>query len=137
MSIINKINFKKSDQKFNDGRKLLESTIKGNFTREQIKKDLDTLAKSFNNKDISLGIACRYHNVAKWSPALFRASNTHMMLWDGSDSPETAEAYRNDTIDTIHVFVLENKNQVEHTHQKPNLGTKKQVGIKYLFPNIK
>jgi hypothetical protein len=41
-----------------------------------------------------------------------------MEVWDPNDSPPTAEAFRNDYIDCIHVFALEHPEQVVHSYYR-------------------
>ena len=110
MSFIEKLNFVKSNAVFADGRKMLEAKLSGHFKRDQLLDGINDFANEFNDKNVQIGIAAHYKNIKKWSPALISSSNQKISLWDCSDSPETAEAYRNDSIDYIHVFVIENKN---------------------------
>jgi len=60
-----------------------------------------------------MGISCHYKNFNKWTPALVSRTNQEISIWDASDSPETAELYRNDAIDHIYVTVIENKNFID------------------------
>lgn len=110
MSFIEKLNFVKSNAVFADGRKMLEAKLSGHLKRDQLLDGINDFANEFNDKNVQIGIAAHYKNIKKWSPALISSSNQKISLWDCSDSPETAEAYRNDSIDYIHVFVIENKN---------------------------
>jgi len=120
MSLLDKLKFKNSNTKFADGRKLVEASLTGKFTRDNILKNINSLAAQFEDEHVQLGAAIHYKGVNKWAPALFRKSTQHMMIWDPSDSPETAEAYRNDTIDTVHFFVLEDKEKVhKDKYRKP------------------
>ena len=117
MSFIEKLNFKKSDVVFEDGRKMLVARLPGNFKREDLKKGINTFAKEFNSKDVQMGISCHYKNLNRWAPALVSRTNQEIGIWDSSDSPETAELYRNDAIDYIYVTVIENKNFIDkHKH---------------------
>ena len=111
MSFIGKLDFKKSEKtRFADGRKLLEAKLGGKFTREELSKGINAFAKEFNSKDVQIGISAHYKKVNKWTPALISSSAHKIAVWDSSDSPETEEAYQNDTIDYIHVFAIESKN---------------------------
>jgi len=111
MSFIGKLDFKKNEKiKFADGKKLVEAKLKGNFSRDELIKGINSFAKEFNSKDVQIGISTHYKNVNKWCPALISSSDQKIAVWDSSDSPETEEAYRNDSIDYIHVFAIENKN---------------------------
>jgi len=44
MSFIEKLNFKKSDVVFEDGRKMLVGRLSGNFKREDLKKGINAFA---------------------------------------------------------------------------------------------
>jgi hypothetical protein len=119
MSFIGKLDFKNSKVEFADGRKMLQASLKGKFNRDQLSKNINGLAKEINSKDVQLGISAHYKNVNKWTPSLISYSNGHVPVWDPSDSPDTQEAYENDDIDFIHVFVIENKNAPEIKRLKP------------------
>jgi hypothetical protein len=119
MSFISKLNFQKSKTVFEDGSKMVEATLKGNFNRDDLLKNINNLAKEFNSKHVQLGIAAHYKKVNKWGPSLISESNKHIAVWDPSDSPETEEAYRNDVIDHIHVFVIEDKKEPVLKKRKP------------------
>jgi len=119
MSFIGKLDFKNSKVEFADGRKMLQASLKGKFNRDQLSKNINGLAKEINSKDVQLGISAHYKNVNKWTPSLISYSNGHVPVWDPSDSPDTQEAYENDDIDFIHVFVIENKNAPKLKILKP------------------
>jgi len=120
MSFLKKLHFEKSKVQFADSRKLLEATLKGKFDRDDVKTQINQLAKSFNSPKVQLGVALHYKNVNKWTPSLITPSNQNIPVWDSSDSPDTAEAYRNDTVDAIHVFVIEdNANVGVNKFRKP------------------
>lgn len=119
MSFIGKLDFKNSKVEFADGRKMLQASLKGKFNRDQLSKNINGLAKEINSKDVQLGISAHYKNVNKWTPSLISYSNGHVPVWDPSDSPDTQEAYENDEIDFIHVFVIENKNAPKLKILKP------------------
>jgi hypothetical protein len=121
-NFIPKLKFKKSNLKFDDGSKLLEASLSGKFDRSHILTELNKLSEGLKdgNKSIQLGVAIHYHNVNDWGPALMRSTNVPMELWNPSDSPDTVEAYRNDYIDSIHVFIVEHNADVEHvSHRTP------------------
>eukprot|EP01038_Epipyxis_sp_PR26KG_P015562 gene15562-21014_t len=128
MSFLKDLKFVKSTVQFTDGRKLLEGTLKRNLERSNIKDNMNKLAKQFDSPHYQLGCAMHYKNINKWVPAIFRKTTQEMMLWDSTDSPETAEAYRNDSIDAIHVFVIEDKAELhpEHSQRKPNENKRKK-----------
>ena len=119
MSFIGKLDFKNSKVEFADGQKMLQASLKGKFNRDQLSKNINGLAKEINSKDVQLGISAHYKNVNKWTPSLISYSNGHVPVWDPSDSPDTQEAYENDDIDFIHVFVIENKNAPKLKILKP------------------
>jgi hypothetical protein len=119
MSFIGKLDFKKSKVEFADGRKMLQASLKGKFNRDQLSKNINGLAKEINSKHVQLGISAHYKNVDKWTPSLISNSNGHVPVWDPSDSPDTQEAYENDEIDFIHVFVIEDKKAPEIKRLKP------------------
>jgi len=119
MSFIGKLDFKNSKVEFADGQKMLQASLKGKFNRDQLSKNINGLAKEINSKDVQLGISAHYKNVNKWTPSLISYSNGHVPVWDPSDSPDTQEAYENDEIDFIHVFVIENKNAPKLKILKP------------------
>jgi hypothetical protein len=98
---------------------MLQASLKGKFNRDQLSKNINGLAKEINSKDVQLGISAHYKNVNKWTPSLISYSNGHIPVWDPSDSPDTQEAYENDEIDFIHVFVIENKNAPKLKILKP------------------
>lgn len=110
MSFINKINFKESETKFADNRKMIDGSLNGIFTRDQIIKEINIFARQFNDKNVQIGISMHYKKINKWAPALISPSDKNIVVWDSSDSPEMEEAYKNDTIDYVHVYVIENKN---------------------------
>jgi hypothetical protein len=121
MSFVEKLNFKKSPVVFEDGRKMLIARLPGNFKRENLINGINDLAKEFNDKDVQMGISCHYKNINKWGPALMSRTNQRISVWNHLDSPETVEAYRNDTIDHIYVTVIENKNFIDkHKYLRGN-----------------
>jgi hypothetical protein len=118
MVFIDKLNFKPSTIKYNDGRKQLDATLKGNFSLEDISNEINELAKGFNSKDVFMGVACHYKKMNKWTPALISATNGKIKVWNPDEYPDSG--YENDKIDCIHVFVIENKNYVTmHNMLKP------------------
>jgi hypothetical protein len=119
MSFIGKLDFKKSKVVFADGRKMLQASLKGKFNRDQLSKNINGLANEIDSKHVQLGISAHYKNIDKWTPSLISNSNGHIPVWDPSDSPDTQEAYENDEIDFIHVFVIEDKNAPEIKRLKP------------------
>ena len=119
-SFLKELDFKKSGKQFADGRKLVESALTGKFTREQVLKNLNKLAETFDDDDVQLGCAIHYKKIGKWAPALFRKSNHSQAVWDWSDSPETAQAYRDDSIDAIHMYILENKTDKKNPFHRPS-----------------
>jgi hypothetical protein len=119
MSFIGKLNFEKSKVVFADGRKMLQASLKGKFNRDQLSKNINGLANEIDSKHVQLGISAHYKNIDKWAPSLISNSNGHIPVWDPSDSPDTQEAYENDEIDFIHVFVIEDKNAPEIKRLKP------------------
>ena len=94
-------------------------------------KEINALAKKFNSSSYQIGIAQHFKYVNKWTPAIFYKTDGPIAMWDASDSPEEEAAYRNDIIDGIHIFLLEDKNNV-HTdkYRKPSTGTKPTREIK-------
>ena len=123
MSFLKKLKFEKSKAQFFDSRKLLEANLKGNFETDNIKDNLNALAKQFDSPDYQLGVAMHYKNVGKWTPAIFRKSNQNMVLWSADDSPDTVDAYRNDIIDHIRVYIIEDTKNIhpENSKRKPGL----------------
>ncbi len=109
MGFIEKTDFKKSKIKFDNGAKVLESSVKGTFTREKIIKQINVFAKQFNSPNVKIGIATHYKNVNKWGPAMMDYSNENIQVWNPIDSPDTADAYLKDTIDNVHIFIIEEK----------------------------
>jgi len=119
MSFISKLEFKKSKATFEDSSKMVEATLKGKFKRDDLIKNINALAKGFNSKHVQMGISAHYKKVNKWGPSLISQTNNAIMVWDPSDSPDTEEAYRNDTIDFIHIFVIEDKEAQKLNKRKP------------------
>ena len=83
-------------------------------------KNVNALAKNFNTDTVQIGTAIHFKKVNKWGPSLLKKTNQPMMLWDPTDSPDTEEAYKNDTIDAIHIYILEDKAKVhKEVYRKP------------------
>jgi hypothetical protein len=121
-SILGKLKYEASPIKYADGRVQIQAKLIGDFSRSDLKRDLDTLAdnlkgtklKGSKDGNVSVGISCHYKNINKWTPALIRNINENQQIWDNSDSPDTAELYRNDRIDAIVVFVIGSSGDVTH-----------------------
>jgi len=75
-NFLDKLNFKKSKLQFPAGTKLLEATYKrkNEFTRKELLRNANDLAKQFNDNNVKIGIAVHYHDNNIWGPALMTSS---------------------------------------------------------------
>ena len=119
---LNKLNFKKSELKLSAGTKLLEATYKRKteFSRKEILRNANDLAKQFNDKDVKIGVSIHYNNNDMWGSAILTSSKFNIPIWNPDDSPDTKEAYKDDYINAVHFFVLKsNVDDPKVKHRTP------------------
>jgi hypothetical protein len=118
MIFLDSLNFKPSPIKYVDGRKQVDATLKGKFTIEEVSDNINALAKSFNSKDVYMGVACHYKKINRWVPALISQTSGKIKVWNPDEYPDSGYYY--DKIDCIQVFIIESKGYADvHKMLKP------------------
>jgi len=64
-------------------------------------------------------------------------SNETNQVWNPIDSPDTADAYLKDTIDNVHIFIIEEKKisiriLIKNTKNQANFAGQKAINILYI-----
>jgi hypothetical protein len=118
---LDKLDFKKSKLTMPKGTKLLEATLKkGKFSREQVVKNVNALARQFCDPLVKIGVSIHYKKMNAWGTGLMNHSNKNILVWNPDDSPDTKEAYMHDSIDAVHFMVLKsNIKDTKTTHRTP------------------
>lgn len=100
------IKWVKSNAEFTDGRKLVTGFVKGKFTRNEILKELQTLADGINAKgrNAHLGVSVHYANPNDWLPAIYKNVKDKQVLFNPSDS-DTTTSFSN--IDGLYFYLVE------------------------------
>ena len=113
------LKFKKGKIEFKDKRELMEAPIKGSYTREGLRLNLQKISNQLKNKKGAMvGVAFHYKKVNDWAPAMYTTAGDNVNIYDPSDSDKGA-MYDGDTIDGAVFYVIKNGDEIIPTHQKP------------------
>jgi len=127
--MIEDLKFQKLNVKFDDNQKAMYAHKKGKFSRQIVKSTLQNMSDELHDakKQATVGCAMHYKNINKWVPALMTKVGAPVLIFDPNDSPDSVDAYKNDSIDSVMFYVINNADgKYNHiTHKKP--GTKQFV----------
>jgi hypothetical protein len=97
----------------------MEAPIKGSYTREGLRLNLQNISYQLKNKKGAMvGVAFHYKKVNDWAPAMYTTAGDNVNIYDPSDSDKGA-MYDGDTIDGAIFYVIKNGDEIVPTHQKP------------------
>lgn len=114
-----KMQFEKGNIQFKDKREFMEAPIKGFFTRDGMRQNLQKLSNSLaGKKGAMIGFAFHYKKVNDWCPALYTKAGDNVQVWDPSDSDKGA-LYDGDNIDGCVFYVIKTGEEKMPTHHKP------------------
>jgi hypothetical protein len=106
--MFNNLEFKKSDQIFEDGSREMYSRFKGKCSREDLRVKLQEMSNQLKaaGKNANVGVALHYKKLGKWAPAIFSVAGSNVTIYDPKDSPDTEDAYKEDEIDGAEFMII-------------------------------
>lgn len=107
--ILKKLKFEKNKNvNFRDkNTQLVEAILHGEkFKRDDVLDAMNELAKQFNSDKIHLGCATHYKKINKSAPAIMVPTTQAMKLWNPNDYPGEYDEYADDTIDSLHFYII-------------------------------